>query len=168
MTNAAVASPLLRFSPGLRLKSEFDNLHQSFFEADRFGAYGTLCPAHNNNAMAHRSAPAGFLVLVVSAEATIRQTKTLLVERGGYKVVAAESRHRASEIVQQFDFDAVILDHTLDKRDRVRLVRLVRAMAPATRILMLHKSGADCGADLCFDSREGPEKIITSLQSFFN
>ena len=118
--------------------------------------------------MAHRSAPAGFLVLVVSAEATIRQTKTLLVERGGYKVVAAESRHRASEIVQQFDFDAVILDHTLDKRDRVRLVRLVREMAPAARILMLHKSGADCGADLCFDSREGPEKIITSLQSFFN
>jgi len=108
------------------------------------------------------------LVLIVSAEATIRQTRALLVEGAGFKAVATESRHRASEIVRQFDFDVAILDHTLGKRDRIRLVRLVREVAPATRILMLHKSGADCGADLCFDSREGPERVMRSLRSFLN
>jgi len=129
--------------------------------------YGTLSPANNNNTMADQSDSAA-LVLVVSAVATIRQTRTLLVESAGFKVVAAESRHKASEIVRQFDFDVAILDHTLDKHDRIRLIRLVREAAPATRILMLHKSGADCGADLCFDSREGPEKVISSLQTFLN
>jgi len=107
--------------------------------------------------MADRSNSAA-LVLVVSAEATIRHMRTLLVEGAGFKAVAAESRHKASEIVRQFDFDVAILDHTLDKRDRIRLVRLIREVAPATRILVLHKSGADCGADLCFDSREDRRK----------
>jgi CheY-like chemotaxis protein len=118
----------------------------------------------DNNSMTERSNPRGPLVLVVSAESTLRQTRTLLLEGAGYKVVAAESRHKASQIAQQFDFDVAILDHTLDKRDRIRLVRLVRELAPATRILVLHKSGADCGADLCLDSREGPEQVISSVK----
>lgn len=90
--------------------------------------------------MAQRSDPRGFLVLVVSAETTIRQTRTLLMEGAGYKVVAAESRHQAIQIAQQFDLDIAILDHTLDKHDRVRCVRFIRQAAPATRILVLHKS----------------------------
>lgn len=115
--------------------------------------------------MAHRSDLGGFLVLVVSAETTIRQTRTLLMESEGYKVVAAESRHQASQIVQQFDFDVAILDHTLDKHDRIRFVRFVRQVAPVTRILVLHKSGADCGADLCLDSRGGPEKLVLCVKT---
>jgi DNA-binding response OmpR family regulator len=113
--------------------------------------------------MAHRPDPDGFLVLVVSAETTIRQTRTLLMEGAGYKVVAVESRHKAIRTVQQFEFDIAILDHTLDKHDRTRLIRFIRQAAPVTSILVLHKSGADCGADLCLDSREGPEKLVTSV-----
>lgn len=115
--------------------------------------------------MTARPEPNGVLVLVVSAEATIRQTRTLLFEGAGYKAVAAESRHKASQIVQQFDFDVAILDHTLDKHDRIRLVRFVRQAAPAARIFVLHKSGADCGADLHLDSREGPEKLLSCVSS---
>lgn len=117
-----------------------------------------------NNAMTDRSHSGAFLVLVVSAETTIRQTRVLLLESEGYRVVAAESRHKAGEIMQQFDVDVVVLDHTLDKRDRKRLVRFVREFAPTTRILLLHKSGADCGADLHIDSREGPETVISSVR----
>lgn len=116
------------------------------------------------NAMTDRSHSGAFLVLVVSAETTIRQTRVLLLENEGYRVVAAESRHKAGEIMQQFDVDVAVLDHTLDKRDRKRLVRFVREFAPATRILLLHKSGADCGADLHIDSREGPETVISSVR----
>lgn len=115
--------------------------------------------------MTDRSEPNGALVLVVSAEATIRQTRTLLLEGAGHKAVVAESKHKAVQIVQQFDFDVAILDHTVDKHDRIRLVRFVRQVAPATRILVLHKSGADCGADLHLDSREGPEKLLSCLTS---
>lgn len=104
-------------------------------------------------------------MLVVSAETTIRQTQTLLMEGAGYKVVAAESKHKAIQIAQQFDFDIAILDHTLDKHDRIRCVRFIRQAAPATRILVLHKSGADCGADLCLDSREGPERLVSCVKT---
>lgn len=115
--------------------------------------------------MAHHSDPSGFLVLVVSAETTIRQTRTLLMEGAGYKVVAAESRHKAIQIAHQFDFDIAILDHTLDKHDRIRCVRFIRGTAPATRILVLHKSATDCGADLCLDSREGPERLVSCVKT---
>lgn len=104
-------------------------------------------------------------MLVVSAETTIRQTRTLLMEGAGYKVMAAESRHKAIRIAQQFDLDIAILDHTLDKHDRIRCVRFIRQAAPATRILVLHKSGADCGADLCLDSREGPERLVSCVKT---
>lgn len=115
--------------------------------------------------MAHRSDSGSFLVLVVSAETTIRQTRTLLMEGAGYRVVAAESRHKAIQIAQQFDFDIVILDHTLNKHDRIRCIRFIRQVAPATRILVLHKSGTDCGADLCLDSREGPERLMSCVRT---
>ena len=115
--------------------------------------------------MVHRSVSGSFLVLVVSAETTIRQTRTLLMEGWGYKVMAAESRHKAVQIAQQFDFDIAILDHTLDKDDRMRCIRFIREAAPATRILVLHKSGADCGADLCLDSREGPERLVSCVKT---
>lgn len=131
---------------------------------DNLAPHATLFAAHNN-AMVHRTDSGSFLVLVVSAETTIRQTRTLLMEDAGYKVVAAESRHKAIQIAQQFDFDLVILDHTLDKHDRVRCVRFIHQAAPATRILVLHKSGADCGADLCLDSREGPERLMLCVKT---
>lgn len=115
--------------------------------------------------MAAHSNSSSFLVLVVSAETTIRQTRTLLLESAGYKVVGAESRQKANEVVRQFDFDVAVLDHTLDKRDRVRFIRFVREVAAGTRILLLHKSGADCGADLHLDSREGPEKVVSATST---
>jgi len=115
--------------------------------------------------MARHSDPGGFLVLVVSAETTIRKTRTLLMEAAGYRVVAVESRHKAIQIAQQFDFDIAILDHTLDKHDRIRCVRFIRQAAPATRIVVLHKSGADCGADLYLDSREGPERLVSCVKT---
>ena len=115
--------------------------------------------------MVHRSVSGSFLVLVVSAETTIRQTRTLLMQGAGYKVLAAESRHKAVQIAQSSTLNIAILDPTLDKHDRVRCVRFIRQAAPTTRILMLHKRGADCGADLCLDSREGPERLISCVKT---
>lgn len=107
----------------------------------------------------------GFFVLVVSAEASIRQTRVLLLEEAGFTPQIAESCVQAKEIVQLAKFHLVLLDHTLSKDDRVDLIQFIRKMDSITRVLLLHKSGADCGADLHLDSREGPEVLISAIDA---
>ena len=103
-------------------------------------------------------------VLVVSADVNIRHTKIFMLEREGYLVQAVESRGQAEQLLSLVKFDAVILDHTLKRNDRMELVRRIRDVDPNTRILVLHKSGADCGADLHFDSREGPDALLSRVR----
>lgn len=109
--------------------------------------------------------PSGLPLLVVSAELSIRQTRLLLLEEAGHTPQVAESCAQAKDVLQLTKFDLVILDHTLRKDDRVDLIQVIRKTGITTRILMLHKSGADCGADLHLDSREGPDALISAIDS---
>lgn len=109
--------------------------------------------------------PGGLSLLVVSAELSIRQTRVMLLEEAGHTPQVAESCAQAKEVLQLTKFDLVILDHTLSKHDRVDLIRSIRKMATITRVLLLHTSGADCGADLHLDSREGPDALISAIDS---
>lgn len=109
--------------------------------------------------------PSGFCVLVVSAEPSIRQTRLLLLEEAGHSPRVVESCAQAKEIMQLAQFHLVILDHTLSKDDRIDLIQSMRKMGSTTRVLLLHKSGADCGADFQLDSREGPDALISAIDS---
>lgn len=60
----------------------------------------------------------GFSVLVVSAERSIRQTRLLLLQMVGHAAEIAESSAQAEEILQVGQFDAVVLDHTLNRDER--------------------------------------------------
>lgn len=111
------------------------------------------------------SPPNGFSVLVVSAELSIRQTRVLLLEEAGHTPQVAESCAGAKEALQLAKFDLVILDHTFSKDDRIDFIQSMRKMRSITRVLLLHKSAADCGADLHLDSREGPDALIAALDS---
>lgn len=107
----------------------------------------------------------GFFVLVVSVESSIRQTRVLLLEKAGHTPQVAESCAQAKEVLQLTKFDLVILDHTLNKDDRIDLIQFIRQIGGTTRILLLHKRGADCGADLFLDSREGPDALMAAIDS---
>lgn len=109
--------------------------------------------------------PSGFSVLVVSAELSIRQTRVLLLEEAGHTPQVAESCAQAQEVLQLAKFDLVMLDHTLSKDDRIDFIQSMRKMGSITRVLLLHKSAADCGADLHLDSREGPDALIAAIDS---
>lgn len=109
--------------------------------------------------------PSGLSLLVVSAELSIRQTRLLLLEEAGHTPQVAESCAQAKEVLQLTKFDLVILDHTLSKDDRVDLIQFIRKTGVTTRILLLHKSGVDSGADLYLDSRDGPDALISAIDS---
>lgn len=110
------------------------------------------------------SHPSGLSVLVVSAELSIRQTRLLLLEEAGHTCQVAESCAQAQEVLQLAKFDLVMLDHTLNRGDRVNLIEFVRKVG-STRIVLVHKSGVDCGADLHLDSREGPDALLSAIDS---
>jgi len=104
-----------------------------------------------------------FIVLVVSTDTNIAQMRTIMLKEAGYFAYAVKSPNEANEILQVIKFDLAILDHTLDMIDRINLVQSIRQVTSATRILVLHGSGADCGADLHLDSRDGPDLVMSGL-----
>ena len=110
----------------------------------------------------------GFYVLVVSADISIRETKTFMLERAGYLVHAVASRAQAEPLLGLVKFDAVIVDHTLKQDERVTLIRAVREAKSRSRILVLHRSGSDCGADAHFDSREGPDQLLDHVRKLLD
>ncbi len=88
------------------------------------------------------SAPAG-AVLVADDEPTVLLMVTKTLERHGYRVVATRD---GREAVQQFTaqpgaFCAVILDLTMPILDGARALREIRALDPATRLLVMSGYG---------------------------
>ena len=81
-----------------------------------------------------------------------------MLQEAGLTPQVAESCAQAKEALQLANFELVMLDHTFSKHDRIDLIQSMRKMGSTTPVLLLHKSGADCGADLHLDSREGPTR----------
>jgi hypothetical protein len=65
--------------------------------------------------------------------------------------------------LQRLNFHVVLLDHTLNEKERKAAIRLIRLRAPDTRIVALHASAGDSGADVAMDSREGPAAILKGI-----
>ena len=101
-------------------------------------------------------------LLVVSHERTLRQTYGLLFLASRYAVRSVDPSHLENAL-QRFRFRVVLMDHTLKEKERKAAVRLIRLHAPEARIVALHASAGDSGADIIMDSREGPAAIIEAI-----
>ena len=101
-------------------------------------------------------------LLVVSHELTLRQTYGLIFLATRYAVRSVEPS-QLENALQRFKFQVGLMDHTLKEKERKAAARLIRARAPEARIVALHASAADSGADIIMDSREGPTAIIEAI-----
>jgi DNA-binding NtrC family response regulator len=107
------------------------------------------------------------VVLVVGNEPSLRETYSLLFQRAGYGADCVEV-HDCESALSNGKFGLVVIDHTLSKPDRKSLVKTVRRIAPAARVVAFHSSAQDCGADLTMDSREGAAAILERVAELLN
>jgi CheY-like chemotaxis protein len=86
------------------------------------------------------------LVLSVSLDPMILNTRNLILQSAGYMVVSVTSIKEADFLFQGDDFDLVILCHTLPQQDRERLTSLIRASGSRVPICAVSEAAFDFDA----------------------
>jgi DNA-binding NtrC family response regulator len=84
-------------------------------------------------------------ILVIDDEPAIRSVVTLLLQRGGHQIVAAEDGRRGLRILENDDFDLLIIDIFMPEMDGLEAIRLVRQIRPTMPILVM-SGGYQIGA----------------------
>lgn len=77
------------------------------------------------------------VILNVSTNPSLLETRSLLLRAAGYIVVEQSSIKAAANEFLSGDFDAVILCYSIAQEQRDRLVNLIRAQSPSTPILII-------------------------------
>ena len=103
-------------------------------------------------------------MLFASRDADFRSLQDQIFLQAGYQTYAVSSPGAAQDILRSFAFRLVIMDHTLDRAERLALVQLIRQLSPKSPIVVLHASGHDSGADLVLDSRFGSDRILQQVR----
>jgi DNA-binding response OmpR family regulator len=78
-----------------------------------------------------------FVVLNVSADPALLETRSLMLKTAGYTVVEQSSTQEAANQFLAGDFDAVLLCHSLTQDQRSWLIGLIRSHSPSTPILII-------------------------------
>ena len=93
-------------------------------------------------------------VLVVEDDRSVRETITLLLERAGLRVTAADDGRQALEQLGQHDFDIVLLDLMLPVVDGFQVCRSIRENSQIPIVMLTARAdtadvvaGLECGAD---------------------
>src|SRR5262245_28406128 len=110
---------------------------------------------------------AGTNVLVVSHELLLRETYGMLFRLAGYIAEEAEPLFAVARL-NAGGVAILVIDHTVSRDARYALVSLARLFSPKIKIISLHASAKDCGADIAMDSREGAEQILKRVEGLFS
>ena len=102
-------------------------------------------------------------ILTISRDPGLQHTRTLVLERAGYRVVAAENDKDAlSSISSDPHFDLVLLCHSVPEKSRVLLADKIKEAHPNWPIMMLY-NGYDptqAHVDGSMHNLESPEKVL--------
>ena len=101
-------------------------------------------------------------VLVVGCDSSLRQTYAMMFEQAGYTAEHSDFDGSPRRL-KAHNFLLLVVDHTLSQDQRNTLVRVARQLSPGIKVMALHSSGKDCGADLVMDSRRGGDAILAAV-----
>ena len=111
-----------------------------------------------------------FVILSVGSSLELESLKTrgLILRREGYVVASVDSIDSTLALFLHpgFNFDLLVLSHTIPFAERNRVAELCKEANPSATILVLvpHK---DCDplADGCIDPQEGPQALLEMVAS---
>lgn len=106
-------------------------------------------------------------ILSVSPHSATQITRNLILERAGYKVIAAGDLKEALQLFEQRDVDAVLLADSMSAEYREKLGASLKRLKPAVPIVMLCKMGDPRTlrqiADEQVESGDGPQSLLDGL-----
>jgi CheY-like chemotaxis protein len=112
---------------------------------------------------------AGVVALSVGRDPVLLKTRTLVLERSRYKVVARASVGEALDCLQANEFDLILLCHSLSNRERERLTNSVRSRGLNARVVLVTTNAVlddHRSVDAVIESR--PERMLEQLQALLS
>jgi len=77
------------------------------------------------------------IVLSVGFDPSLLRARGLVLESAGYLVESASTVKEAADRFQSGDFDLVLLCHSVPRKDRDRLISLIRASGSRTSVVSI-------------------------------
>ena len=100
------------------------------------------------------------IVLSVGPDASLLETRNIVLHSAGYLVESASSVNEAAHRFLAGDFDLVILCHSVPTRERERLTCLIRASGSRTPIISISGNLRQCDAFATATIEDGPNFLI--------
>jgi hypothetical protein len=100
------------------------------------------------------------LVLSVGLDASLLETRNIVLHSAGFLVESASSLNEAAHRFLAGDFDLVILCHSVPTRERERLTCLIRASGSRTPIVSISGNLRQCDAFATATIEDGPNLLI--------
>lgn len=88
----------------------------------------------------------------------------------GYAVVTPRSKTEAMRAIEDGEFDALVLSHTVESETAEQIVELARQTCPACPLITISDSGTSdrkLRPDLVVRANEGPAGLLKALQKAF-
>jgi len=78
------------------------------------------------------------LVLNMGVDNTLLETRKLVLEKAGHTVVAAMAELALVSACRQHVFDVVVIGQAISRKDKQRVLTLLRQQCPAAKVLELY------------------------------
>ncbi len=119
-------------------------------------------------------------ILIVEDDQFLREFYQELLTSEGYNVDAAGDGETALKKIQELEFDLILLDIMLPKKDGVQILRDLKITPPKSSkasIVVLTNLGQDSVIKQCFElgaagylikSALNPDQVLTEIHSYLN
>lgn len=104
-----------------------------------------------------------FHLLSIGADPSVLATRSDVLKRAGYLVSTASSETSARTILEQSDFDMVLICHSLPAVDRQKVIGVARSAAKSPKIVAIHRGEKEAAADGAVHSLDGPDKLLQCI-----
>jgi DNA-binding NtrC family response regulator len=79
------------------------------------------------------------LVLCTGADRNLVETRKLLLEDAGHKVVTAVNESALKKACEQYNFDVAVIGQTIAAAEKLRIFSIVRELRPSAKVLELYR-----------------------------
>jgi len=106
-------------------------------------------------------------ILVVDDENVPRMLRCLILQKQGYKIVAADSGKRALQLLAEGGIDLVLSDQMMPSMTGTELTRAIKAIRPAMPVILISgvneiPADANC-ADRFISKVGGPDLLFETV-----
>ncbi len=111
--------------------------------------------------------PGEVRVLHISFDRAIRETRDAILRAAGFRVLSVSTLKEVVAACRNYEFDAVVVGHTIPTAERGAVLAAARACRSKPRVIAMYKLAPDeiTGADVALDSHDSPDFLIQTLRS---